>query len=77
MPCTELVELENIWKKRYERANYIQAGGWFAVPETRHSNALTIRQSRAKQAQAAHAMIQHQRQCPVCNGNTHTAALAS
>jgi hypothetical protein len=66
MPCIEFMELESIWKKRYERANYVAQGGLFAVSEANVPNAITLRLYRAKQAQAALAMLKHRKACPLC-----------
>ena len=64
MACVEVVELENIWQKRFERAN-AAASGVFAVGSI--ANVPTLRHLRAKQAQAAHAILTHRAQCQVCN----------
>ena len=68
MPCSEIMELERIWEKRFERAKSMETSGMFAVSVS--MKAPTMRQLRAKQAQAAHAILMHQRQCQMCNSDS-------
>ena len=76
MPCVDFMELESIWKKRYERANYVAHGGLFAVSEANVPKAITLRLYRAKQAQAALAMLKHQKACPLCISNENDSSYA-
>jgi len=69
MPCDEIMQLENIWRQRYEGARLVERSGLFAVP-AKNSHAWVVRQHRAKQAQAANAILQHQRSCAVCSSRT-------
>jgi cytochrome c-type biogenesis protein CcmH/NrfF len=69
MPCKESEELENAWQKRYERAESVERGGLFALPLISSSHMLMVRQHRAKQAQAANAILMHRRTCPVCSND--------
>ncbi len=66
MPCDKILELENIWQQRYEGAQHAARSGLFAVSRNMSSHALVVRQQRAKQAQAANAILLHQRSCAVC-----------
>jgi hypothetical protein len=70
--CRENVALENIWRQRYERARYVAREGLFAMPANTNANTLLIRQCRARQAQAANAILMHQRSCPVCGSAEQT-----
>lgn len=72
MHCRENVALEKIWRQRYERARHVACGGLFAVAENTTTHAQLIRECRAKQAQAANAILLHQRSCPVCGNAEHT-----
>lgn len=74
MPCKENMELENIWQKRYERARYVEHGGLFAVPFTSSAHILTVRQHRARQAQAANAILMHRKTCHVCSSDNQVEA---
>jgi hypothetical protein len=72
MPCDKIMELENIWQQRYEVAQHAERSGLFAVSGNMNSRALVVRQHRAKQAQAANAILMHQRSCAVCGtGRNH------
>jgi hypothetical protein len=72
MLCRENAALENIWRQSYERARYVACGGLFAVPANTNANTFLVRQYRAKQAQAANAILMHQRSCPVCGSAEQT-----
>ncbi len=72
MHCRENVALENIWRQRYERATHVACGGLFAVGENATTHAQLVRECRAKQAQAANAILLHQRSCAVCGNAEHT-----
>jgi len=74
MPCKESLELEEIWRKHYERAEYVERGGLFAVPLIGKSHVLMVRQHRAQQAQAANAILMHRRTCPVCSNDNRIEA---
>jgi hypothetical protein len=74
MPCRESMELENIWQRRYERAEYVEHGGLFAVPFTISSHILTVRQHRARQAQAANAILMHRKTCHLCSSDAQEQA---
>jgi hypothetical protein len=76
MPCDEIMELENIWRQRYEGARLAERSGLFAVSAKLNSHAWVVRQHRAKQAQAANAIMLHQRSCAVC-GSSRTHLLES
>jgi hypothetical protein len=76
MPCDKIMELENIWQQRYEGAQHAEHSGLFAVSGNMSTHALFVRQQRAKQAQAAHAILLHQRSCAVC-GNSRSYLAAS
>lgn len=68
MGCAESLELEKIWKKHYDLATRTEeGGGLFAVTQAKSSHALLVRQNRAKQAQAANAIMMHRRNCSICS----------
>lgn len=77
MVCRESIELETVWKKRYELTRHIEGGGLFAVPLTKNPHSLMVRQYRAKQAQAANAIMIHRRNCSVCSGDREAQSRAS
>jgi hypothetical protein len=66
MPCDVVMELESIWLQRYEGARLAERTGLFAVTANMNSHAWVMRQHRAKQAQAANAILLHQKSCVVC-----------
>jgi hypothetical protein len=74
MPCNEIIELENIWRQRYEGARLAERSGLFAVSANMSSHALVLRQQRAKQAQAANAILLHQRSCAACGSSRNYLA---
>jgi hypothetical protein len=72
MPCDEVMELESIWQQRYEGARLAERSGLFAVTASMTSHARVVRQHRAKQTQAANAILLHQRSCSLCGSRpTH------
>ena len=77
MVCAESMELERVWKRRYEVAKHMERGGLFAVSMTKSSHSLLVRQQRAKQAQAANAILMHRKHCSICNSALQDQSLAS
>ena len=67
MPCEEIRELENAWKRHYESANYFERSPEIAaLPMAKKTLTLLIRECRSEQARAAHSMLAHRRRCAVC-----------
>jgi hypothetical protein len=66
MPCEEMSELEHAWKEYYATASYFERCQATASPAARRSQMLLVRECRTKQAESAHRMIRHQKECQKC-----------
>jgi hypothetical protein len=67
MCCREIQELENTRRMHDEAALFLSCEAR-ALPKTITVNKLLIRQCRADQALVGHAILNHRRNCPQCNG---------
>ena len=69
MNCPESIKLESLYRQRYERARMVESGVSLIILQGNDQplpHTLLVRQHRAKQAQAASAILMHQKHCPVC-----------
>jgi hypothetical protein len=66
MACQEMCDLEHKWKEYYTTASYFERCQATAGPAARRSQMLLVRECRTKQAESAHKMIVHQKECKQC-----------
>ena len=74
MFCPESEKLESLYRQRYERTRMVETGTMPIVLDTKVqplSHALMVRQYRAKLAQAASAILIHQKNCRHCSSQEH------
>ena len=91
MLCPESMKLEGVYRERYDQARFLENGGsliFLAGPapsltaatldDTPSTHTMSVRRQRATQAQAANAILMHQRTCTVCGHDRRLAeSLAS
>jgi hypothetical protein len=71
MPCQQMKNLEDAWQKYYATAGYFERSQAAAKPAVRRTQLLLIRECRTKQAESAHKMIVHQKDCEICGAAKH------
>jgi hypothetical protein len=71
MPCEQMKNLEDAWKRYYDTAAYFERNPAAAKPAARRTQLLLVRECRTKQAESAHKMIAHQRECKTCGEAKH------
>jgi 4'-phosphopantetheinyl transferase EntD len=67
MPCEKIKQLEQTWRRKYEKANHAKPGERNGANPARKTENLTARRCRADQALAAYAIQTHRKTCPLCH----------